>query len=119
VLGLAFKAGTSDTRRSPAIAITNTLVDHGAKVTAYDPQAMHEAKPDLLGGVKLADSLDDALKDAEILFVTTDWPDFVNLDLQKLKQKSHVSVIVDCMNCLNQETVQQQGFTYIGVGKGN
>jgi UDPglucose 6-dehydrogenase len=119
VLGLAFKAGTSDTRRSPAIAITNTLVDHGAKVTAYDPQAMHEAKPDLLGGVKLADSLDDALKDAEILFVTTDWPDFVNLDLQKLKQKSRVSVIVDCMNCLNQETVQQQGFTYIGVGKGN
>jgi UDPglucose 6-dehydrogenase len=119
VLGLSFKAGTSDTRRSPAIAITNTLVDRGAKVTAYDPQAMHEAKPELLDAVRLTDSMDAALKDAEVLFLTTDWPEFVNLDLTKLKQKSHISVIVDCMNCLDQATVEQQGFTYIGVGKGN
>jgi UDPglucose 6-dehydrogenase len=119
VLGLSFKAGTSDTRRSPAIAITNTLVDRGAKVVAYDPQAMHEAKPDLLDAVQLVDSMDAALKDAEVLFITTDWPEFVKLDLPKLKSDSTVSVIVDCMNCLDQTAVEQQGLTYIGVGKGN
>jgi UDPglucose 6-dehydrogenase len=119
VLGLSFKAGTSDTRRSPAIAITNTLVDRGAKVVAYDPQAMHEAKPDLLDAVQLVDSMDAALKGTEVLFITTDWPEFVKLDLPKLKSDSTVSVIVDCMNCLDQTAVEQQGLTYIGVGKGN
>jgi UDPglucose 6-dehydrogenase len=119
VLGLSFKAGTSDTRRSPAIAITNTLVDRGADVTAYDPQAIQEAKPDLSDKVRLAASAEAALKDAEIVFITTDWPEFVSLDLAKLKQNSKIRVIVDCMNCLDQASVQTQGFTYIGVGKGN
>jgi UDPglucose 6-dehydrogenase len=116
VLGLSFKPGTSDTRRSPAISIANSLVERGANVMAYDPKAIEEAKPELLPEVTLADSLDPAVKDAEWIFIATDWPEFVNMDLPQLAQTSKVRVIVDSMNCLDPTAVKTAGLTYIGVG---
>ncbi len=117
VLGLAFKSGTSDTRRSPAIAIANALVSRGADVIAYDPQALHEAKSDLEPAITLATSLEQAVKEAELLFVATDWPEFTQLDFQSLAKLSTARLVVDCMNCLDPATVRASGFDYIGVGR--
>lgn len=117
VLGLSFKAGTSDARRSPAVAIANTLDASGAKVAAYDPQASHEARPELNPTITIAKDVEDAVRDTECIFVTTDWPEFVDYDLKKLKGQSDAHVIVDCMNRLDKRTVEEAGFTYIGVGR--
>lgn len=112
VLGLSFKAGTSDTRRSPAIAIANTLVGEDADVHAYDPEAAKEAKPDLHEKVMLNTSLTEALQDAECVFIATDWPEFKNFDWSEATPK----LLVDAMNCLD-KAVLPSGTMYIGVGK--
>lgn len=117
VLGLAFKAGTSDVRRSPAITIANTLAEQGAVVTAYDPEAMDEAKPDLDATVVLAKDTAGALKHADCVFIATDWPEFVSLDLKKLAKDSGAKIFVDCMNRFDSDKVSKAGFTYIGIGR--
>lgn len=111
VLGLAFKAGTSDTRRSPAIAIANTLAESGAAVAAYDPEAEEEAKTDLDKRVILCDEAEQAYQNAEVVFVATDWPEFKSLDFGKVK------LVVDCMNCLPDKVRQKLGSRYVGVGR--
>lgn len=118
VLGLAFKAGTSDTRRSPAVAIANTLADLGANVTVYDPAAMVEAKPELHQSVQLADSTTSAIRQAEWLFIATDWPEFIALDAARLKADNPKLIgIVDAMNRLDPARVQAAGLHYVGVGR--
>lgn len=114
VLGLAFKAGTSDVRKSPSIALTNLLVKQGAVVTAYDPEANDEAqKGGLSDGVILVDNVIPAVQNAEIVLVATDWPEFVNLD--SWIDETNAQIIVDCMNSLDK--FKLFGKTYIGVGK--
>ncbi len=117
ILGLSFKAGTSDVRKSPAITIANTLAEQGADVRAYDPEAMDEAREDLDKSVKLANSVDEAVKGTDIIFVTTDWPEFVSMDLKKLAKDSGAKVFVDCMNRFTSATVSAAVFTYVGIGK--
>lgn len=112
VFGLAFKPGTSDTRRSPAVAIANTLADEGAEVKAYDPEAMAEAQPELQPGVTLCSSATAAAAAADVIFVATDWPEFKTFDYKNTK-----AVIVDCMNTLDAAAIKQAGLTYIGVGR--
>lgn len=115
ILGVAFKAGTSDTRKSPGIAIANTLEAQGAVVSAYDPQAMDEADA-LNDGVGRCDSLETAVRDAEIIFITTDWPEFVQAGIKGLAGHSGASLIVDAMNCLDSSTLPD-GLRYLGVGR--
>lgn len=109
VLGLAFKAGTSDTRRSPAITIANTLVDLGAKVQVYDPEAIEEAKPELNTDIVHADNIEDAIKNTDAVFIATDWPEFKAYDWS-----SNPSIIIDCMNIFNKKLLDSK---YIGVGR--
>ena len=117
VLGLSFKAGTSDIRRSPALVIANTLAEQGAIVHAYDPEAMEEARHKLVRGITLTRSLQAAIKDAEIVCVSTDWPQFRQLDLQLLARTSPPVLLVDCMNCFDPEAVTAAGIDYLGVGR--
>lgn len=114
VLGLSFKAGTSDARKSPAVAIANQLDKIGAKVSAYDPEAEEEAKEDLRPGVLVRAGLEKAIEGAEIIFVATDWPEFKNTDW--LSNVGKETVIVDCMNCL-ENSAAEKDYTYIGVGR--
>jgi UDPglucose 6-dehydrogenase len=118
VLGLSFKAGTSDTRRSPAVEIANTLVERGAAVSVYDPAAMEEAASRLPTAVKLSKDLEAAIKNVDIVFVATDWPEFKKLDFAWFRTVSKASLVVDCMNCLDATSVRAQGLAYIGVGTG-
>lgn len=114
VLGLAFKAGTSDTRRSPAIALANTLASSEAKVQAYDPEAMAEAKHDLHKAIALKNNVQDTLQNAECALVATDWPQFKTIDFG---QFAGLKVVADAMNCLDAAAVEAAGLAYIGVGR--
>jgi UDPglucose 6-dehydrogenase len=117
LLGLAFKAGTSDTRRSPAVAIANSLAEQGAKVAVYDPEATEEARPELNKKIEVVNNLMAAIDKAEALIIATDWPQFKDLDFKQLKSSLSGSIVVDCMNFLNKNDVEDAGLTYIGVGR--
>lgn len=119
VLGLSFKAGTSDVRRSPAIVIANTLAEQGAHVRAYDPEAMEESRPLLDPAIELAEDVPAAVRNADAVFVATDWAQFVSmLDLAELAETSGAKIFVDCMNRFDAGSVKSTGMTYVGVGKG-
>lgn len=115
VLGLAFKAGTSDVRKSPGIAIANILAKRNAVVAAYDPQANHEAKPDLRSSIILAESLQDALLDANAIVIATNWADF---SLEEIASKTTPStVLVDAVNMHTRQAAESHGFIYVGIGR--
>ncbi|MFH1835368.1 MAG: UDP-glucose/GDP-mannose dehydrogenase family protein [Methanobacteriota archaeon] len=80
VLGLAFKPGTDDMRYSPAISIVNSLVSSGAKIVAYDPQAIENAKKIFGDSIEYASSAEKALKDSSLALILTDWEEFKNID---------------------------------------
>lgn len=117
VLGLAFKAGTSDVRCSSGIEIANILVKNEAKVKAYDPKANDEAKNDLNSSVKLAVSLEKAVQGADAVIIATEWPEFIDYNLEKLAKTMSGKFVVDGMNCLDQEKVKNAGLQYDGVGR--
>ena len=116
VLGLAFKSGTSDTRRSPSIQLANLLVKKGAVVTAYDPQANDEARKDLNDSVTISDSTRAVVADAEVVIVATDWPEFEGISKWST-DAPHLRTVVDALNCLDPQAVLELGVTYIGVGR--
>ncbi|MDQ3123744.1 MAG: nucleotide sugar dehydrogenase, partial [bacterium] len=116
VLGLAFKPGTSDARKSPAVAIANQLAKIGAKVTAYDPEANKEATPELRRGIEVKDSLEKAINDTDIIFVATEWPEFKKFTSWK-QHAPKLTAIVDCMNCLDDYRITDEELTLIGVGR--
>jgi UDPglucose 6-dehydrogenase len=117
VLGLAFKAGTSDARRSPGVSLANILSKNGATVRAYDPEANHEAKEDLEAGITLHNSLETAVKNVDAVLVATDWPEFLQYDLSRLTQHMKGNLLVDCMNAYDMDEVKGAGLQYLGVGR--
>lgn len=118
VLGLAFKSGTSDVRRSPGVTLANILDKSGATVQVYDPKANGEAKADLRHNITIAKSVEEATLNADTVFIATDWPEFSQLDLVKLKNDMNGDVFVDAMNAFNIQDVQSAGLRYVGVGRG-
>ena len=117
VLGLAFKAGTSDARRSPGVNLANILSHDGAEVFVYDPEANEEAREDLRKSVNICDSLATAVKDMDAVAVTTNWPELKQIDLKNLKKQMNGNLFIDAMNCYSPEAIKKHGFTYVGVGK--
>jgi UDPglucose 6-dehydrogenase len=120
VLGLAYKAGTSDVRRSPSIKIANLLVDQaGATVRAYDPVAVLDLNSkDLLNeNVSIIDNLEEAISSSDVIFVATEWPEFTALPASKYSELMAGKTFVDCMNCFAPEAIRSAGLTYVGVGR--
>lgn len=117
VLGLAFKAGTSDARKSPGIKLANVLASGEAQVCVYDPEANGEAKDTLHRQITICESIDEACKGAEVVFIATDWPQFKAIDFKGLAKNMGGSLVVDCMNCLDASAVKSAGLGYIGVGR--
>lgn len=117
VLGLAFKAGTSDARRSPGVSLANILDKAGASVATYDPHANGEAEEELRDGIKLADSALGAATDADVVFIATDWSEFLELDYTELAKRMKGALLVDGMNCLDKKNVKKAGLRYLGVGR--
>jgi UDPglucose 6-dehydrogenase len=117
VLGLAFKAGTSDVRRSPGVYIANALSQADAIVTAYDPQAMEEAKEDLRRDIQLADSIEQAVRDADAVLVATEWPEFIEFPIEEFASRMKGDLFIDAINHFDPATIRPH-LTYLGVGRG-
>jgi UDPglucose 6-dehydrogenase len=116
VLGLAFKPNTDDTRDSPAIPLITALQDLGARVRAYDPAGMEQAKltlPDL----HYCNSAYAAAEGADALVIATEWEQFRALDLTRLKSIMVRPVIVDLRNIYLAEEMQRADFRYVAVGR--
>lgn len=118
LLGLAFKAGTDDVRDSPPVAVARALLDGGATVVAYDPQASANAKRDL-PALTIADSATAALTDADIAVIGTEWPEFRDLDWAALGGTMRGRRILDGRRLLDGAAMRALGFDYRTVGTGD
>jgi len=117
ILGLAFKEGTDDCRESPAMDIVTELLKNNSDVIAYDPQAMTNAKKILGDKIKYAQDMYSAIKDTDVLAILTEWPEFKNLDLNKVSQIMRNKNIVDCRNLLDLNQALLYGFVYKSIGR--
>ena len=117
VLGLAFKDGTDDCRESPAMEIVGELIKQGADVTAYDPKAMGTACQLVGNKIQYADSMYQALQDADVLAILTEWAEFKSLDLEQAAHLMRHKKIIDCRNLIDANTAKDLGFDYQGIGK--
>jgi UDPglucose 6-dehydrogenase len=116
VLGLTFKPNTDDMRDSPAIAIIQTLQDAGARVRAYDPQGVEQARL-VLDGVDYAADPYAALEGADAMVLVTEWDVFRALDLGRVKRLLAQPVVVDLRNVYRPEEMARHGLSYSGVGR--
>lgn len=110
--GLAFKAGTDDTRDSPAVELARLLVSRGAAVRAYDPQATID-----MGGVVLVAGPLEAAEGADVLLIATEWPEFQAVDLKRVRDVMNGTAIVDARNVLDPDAVRRLGMEYFGMGR--
>ena len=116
LLGLAFKPDTDDMRFAPSLDIIASMQERGAKIKVYDPVAMPNAKK-LLKGVTFCKSAYDCIKDADCLAVVTEWPEFKNLDLEKVRSLLRHPIVVDGRNLFDPVKMSALGFTYKSVGR--
>jgi UDPglucose 6-dehydrogenase len=116
VLGLTFKPNTDDMRDSPSLDVVAALQDGGAKVRAYDPEGMHEAKQ-LMNGVEWCDNAYDTMPDAEAMVIITEWNEFRALDLGRIKQLLKRPLMIDLRNIYDPSEMASAGFEYISVGR--
>lgn len=117
ILGLAFKADTDDMREAASLAIIPALLEAGAEIHAYDPQAMEEARKVLPPQVQYFDDPYSAMENADAAVILTEWDHFKTLDLAKMKRLLKTPLLIDLRNLYNPQTVAQQGITYISVGR--
>jgi UDPglucose 6-dehydrogenase len=120
IWGLAFKPGTDDMREAPSIYVINELVKRGAKIKAYDPKAVNEAKDYYLKGVKNIEYLDckyDVLLNSEALVLLTEWKEFRIPDFKKIKSLLKNPVIFDGRNQYNGYNLEEIGIEHYQIGK--
>ncbi|WP_108784043.1 UDP-glucose dehydrogenase family protein [Wolbachia endosymbiont of Bemisia tabaci] len=116
ILGLTFKSGTDDVRNSPAIDIAQLLVNNKAKVTAYDPMGMDNARQ-VLKDIEYADNAIGAARDAEALLLLTEWKEFKNQDFASLKSIMAAPNVFDFRNLLDSELLLRYGYHVYSLGK--
>ncbi len=116
VLGLSFKPNTDDMRFAPSIYIIQELQKEGARIKAYDPEAMKRAKL-MLVDVEYCNDAYEVCKDADVLLLLTEWNEFKELDLQKVKTLMKNPLIIDGRNMYNPESMRDEGFSYISIGR--
>ncbi|KGL64366.1 UDP-glucose dehydrogenase family protein [Polaribacter sp. Hel1_85] len=118
--GLAFKPGTDDMREAPAIYVVNELVKRGAKVKAYDPKAIEEAKECYLKdveGITYFESKYEVVKNADALILLTEWKEFRSPDFEEIKAQLVSPIVFDGRNQYNAFNLEDKGFEYHQIGK--
>jgi len=118
VLGLSFKPNTDDMREAPAVEIIHLLMNEGAKIQAYDPQAMENASK-ALPEIKLCKDPYETAKNADALILATEWNEFKQLNFEKVFQLMQSPILVDGRNQWDRNQLTEIGFTYFGIGQGN
>ncbi|EAJ4282372.1 UDP-glucose/GDP-mannose dehydrogenase family protein [Campylobacter jejuni] len=117
VLGLAFKDGTDDCRESPAVDIIFKLLEQKVQICAYDPKAMDLAKQILGDKIDYANSMYEAIKDADVIAILTEWKEFSSLDLKKAYDLVRHKKIIDLRNLIDKNEAIKLGFEYQGIGR--
>lgn len=120
IWGLSFKPETDDMRESPAIYIVKKLTELGAKIQAYDPKAMHEAKTFYLKnipGVSYLNSKYETLQNADAMLLLTEWKEFRSPDFEEIKLQLKQPIIFDGRNQYNDKLMQQKNIEYYQIGK--
>jgi len=115
VLGLAFKAGTDDCRDSPAMEIALHLITLGAEVHAYDPKAMEIARS-ISTDIIYFDTAEQACEGVDVVAILTEWEEFKNINLHRLKCAMRGNVVVDLRKVFTKETVEKVGLSFITIG---
>ncbi|CAO4164889.1 UDP-glucose dehydrogenase family protein [Methylorubrum populi] len=115
LLGLTFKPNTDDMRDAPSLSIIAGLQDAGARVVAYDPEGMEQARP-LLDGVEYAADAYACAEAADALVIVTEWNAFRALDLTRLRSLMKAPVLIDLRNVYSPAEAEKHGFAYSGVG---
>jgi UDPglucose 6-dehydrogenase len=116
VLGLSFKPETDDMREAPSVDIIRGLLERGARVRAYDPAAMDEARK-VLSEIAYAEDEYDAVEGADVLVLMTEWNQFRALDLERIRALLRAPKVADLRNIYEPEAMRELGFNYIGVGR--
>jgi UDPglucose 6-dehydrogenase len=118
VWGLSFKPETDDMREASSITLIKELVSRGAKVVAYDPKAVHEAKEHYLKdvAVEYADNKYDAVNDADAMILVTEWKEFRSPDFYELSSRMKQKIIFDGRNQYSAEKLKELGFEYYQIG---
>ena len=117
VWGLAFKPNTDDIREAPALKIIRRLIDAGATVTAFDPEAMDNVKRYSGLNIQYASNMAGALDAADALLIVTEWSEFRNPDFDDMKKRLKKPVIFDGRNILDLDEMQGKGFYYASIGR--
>jgi UDPglucose 6-dehydrogenase len=116
LLGLAFKPNTDDLRDAPSLVLASRLLAEGARVRAWDPVALDEAGR-LLSGVTFAETIVDAVTDADAAVVVTEWEELRGLASPEVRDAMRNPLVIDGRNMLDPETVRAAGFAYEGIGR--
>jgi UDPglucose 6-dehydrogenase len=116
VLGLSFKPNTDDIRDAPSVPIIKTLLKEGAKIRAYDPVSMEEAEK-ILPEIKYCKDPYNTLKGADALIIMTEWNQFRNLELDKIKALLNSPFFFDLRNIYDPQKMREKGFQYYSVGR--
>jgi UDPglucose 6-dehydrogenase len=116
ILGLAFKANTDDVRYSPAITTIAMLQESGAKIQAYDPQAMHTMKHEL-PDITYCASIEQAVTGADAVIIMTEWDEFRTMDIGRIAQLVKHRILVDARNILDPELLRAHGFACDAIGR--
>ncbi len=116
LLGLAFKPNTDDIRDAPAVKIIQGLINLGADLTLYDPKAMTSAKK-IFPNQRYAPDLYTAVEGKDALVITTEWPEFIEMDLGRIKKSLKKPIIIDGRNIYDPTKLKEMGFKYFSVGR--
>ncbi|MEK6560778.1 MAG: UDP-glucose/GDP-mannose dehydrogenase family protein [Nitrospirota bacterium] len=117
ILGLSFKPNTNDIRESPAVHIIEGLLDIGANIRVYDPVAMDDTKSVLGQRVTYCSDAYDAASNADAIILVTEWNQFRNLELERLKGLLKHPVFIDLRNVYEPDRMRKSGFDYYSVGR--
>lgn len=117
VWGLAFKPHTDDVREAPALVVIRQLLDRGAKVKVFDPIAQKQAEKILNETVVYENDLLKSVEKSDCLVIVTEWPEFMEIDLEKIKKKMNYPFMVDGRNVFGPKKMKRLGFKYISVGR--
>ena len=117
LMGLAFKPNTDDMRDAPSVDISGKLLEHGAKVRAFDPVAMEVAQP-LMPEVEMVNGVYELVEGCDAVIVCTEWNEFIQVSLEKVRDLMNRPLVIDGRNIYEPNKMDELGFEYYGVGRG-
>ena len=117
VLGLTFKPETDDLREAPSIPNIQYLIERGADVIAYDPVGIENAKKIFNNSIRYTTSIDEAIENADICFIMTEWKQILDYDIANYKNKMKRPLVLDGRNCYRLDSMKDIGIEYYSIGR--